>query len=102
MLLNKETPGVTSRRGGEQKPARKDLADTLQDALEAAMVEAIAGELKKPELANKKDESSHKKRFAAFNPKTERRTEAKYSTTDFRKAIGKKWESQSTSHAGLG
>ena len=56
MLLNKETPGVTSRRGDEQKTARKDLADTLQDALEAAMVEAIAGELKKPELANKADE----------------------------------------------
>ena len=55
-LLNKETPGVTSRRGDEQKPARKDLADTLQDALEAAMVEAIAGELKKPELANKDGE----------------------------------------------
>ena len=52
MLLNKETPGVTSRRGDEQKTARKDLADTLQDALEAAMVEAIAGELKKPELTN--------------------------------------------------
>ena len=57
MLLNKETPGVTSRRGDEQKPARKDLADTLQDALEAAMVEAIAGELKKPNLANKKDDN---------------------------------------------
>ena len=56
MLLNKETPGGTSRRGGEQEPARKDLADTLQDALEAAMVEAIAGELKKPELANKDGE----------------------------------------------
>ena len=53
MLLNKETPGVTSRRVNEQKPARKDLADTLQDALEAAMVEAIAGELQNSELANK-------------------------------------------------
>ena len=49
MLLNKE-PTASAKKTG------KDLADTLQDALEAAMVEAIAGELKKPELANKDGE----------------------------------------------
>ena len=38
-------------------------------------------------MRTRQDESGHKKRFAAFNPKTERRTEAKYSTTDNRKAI---------------
>lgn len=50
MLLNKEPTSPAKQTG-------KDLADTLQDALEAAMVEAIAGELKKPELANKKDDN---------------------------------------------
>lgn len=50
-LANKE-PTASAKKTG------KDLADTLQDALEAAMVEAIAGELKKPVLANKDGERS--------------------------------------------
>ena len=60
MLLNKEPPTPTKpvlRGSDEGGKTGKDLADTLQDALEAAMVEAIAGELKKPELANKKDDN---------------------------------------------
>lgn len=48
-LANKEPTAPAKQTG-------KDLADTLQDALEAAMVEAIAGELRKPELANKDGE----------------------------------------------
>lgn len=60
MLLNKEPAAPAKpvlRSHGEGGKPGKDLADTLQDALEAAMVEAIAGELKKPELANKKDDN---------------------------------------------
>ena len=48
-------PGLAMAKAKEAEPQapRKALADTLQDALEAAMVEAIAGELKKPELEYK-------------------------------------------------
>ena len=52
-----EEPSLANKEPtASAKNTSKDLADTLQDAPEAAMVEAIAGELKKPELANKDGE----------------------------------------------
>ena len=53
--LHHPLPGLAVAKAKEAEPQapRKALADTLQDALEAAMVAAIAGELKKPELENK-------------------------------------------------
>lgn len=50
-------PGLAMAKAKEDEPQapRKALADTLQDALEAAMVEAIAGELKTAKA--KKDEN---------------------------------------------